>query len=334
MTDTVERSDTTENVALEWLLRQDPSVSWQARRDLAGEPASAWLMERSRVGTTGRGAKLLAMRGDDGQWSGGSFVPAGFDWETIEAVGQPWTATCWALQELREMGIFPATLGDTVSLIGANSEWDHAGEPYWSGEVEECINGRTVAEGSYFGVNMTTLVRRLLGEQQSDGGWNCERAHGSTASSFHSTINVLEGLLVYELAQGGDAASAAARASGEEYLLARGLFRSLRSGETVDPTFLQLLYPHRWHYTVPRALDYFRSSALYSGSAPDPRLAPAIEWLRGRRDERGLFPLDGQLRGAALLAPDARVGAPSPRLTLVGSRVLAWWDAANAGAAS
>jgi len=28
-----------------------------------------------------------------------------------------------------------------------------------------------------------------------DGGWNCEQENGSTRGSFHSTIEVLEGLL-------------------------------------------------------------------------------------------------------------------------------------------
>jgi len=41
------------------------------------------------------------------------------------------------------------------------------GQPYWSGEVEECINGRTVADGA---VDVTPIVLRLLEERQEDGG--------------------------------------------------------------------------------------------------------------------------------------------------------------------
>ena len=52
-----------------------------------------------------------------------------------------------------------------------------------------------MATGAYFGVDMTPLVERLLGEQLADGGWNCEVENGAIVSSFGTTINVLEGLL-------------------------------------------------------------------------------------------------------------------------------------------
>jgi hypothetical protein len=74
-------------------------------------------------------------------------------------------------------------------------------EPFFSGEVEPCINGRTIAIGVYFGQNMDALVDRLLGEQLEDGGWNCEAENGSVRSSFATTINVLEGLLAHQRAR-------------------------------------------------------------------------------------------------------------------------------------
>ena len=46
--------------------------------------------------------------------------------------------------------------------------------------------------------------------EYDDGGWNCERANGSTRSSFHSTINVLEGLLEFERSTAGTPESQAA----------------------------------------------------------------------------------------------------------------------------
>jgi len=52
---------------------------------------------------------------------------------------------------------------------------------------------------------MTSIVERLLGEQMADGGWNCEQENGSTRGSFHTTINVLEGLLEHERASSGSA---------------------------------------------------------------------------------------------------------------------------------
>src|SRR5439155_13574902 len=96
---------------------------------------------------------------------------------------------------------------------------------------EPCINGNVIATGSYFGVDMTPLVERLLSEQLSDGGWICEVETGATVSSFGTTINVLEGLLEHERAIGGSAEVRAARRRGEEYMLERRLFRRKSTGE-------------------------------------------------------------------------------------------------------
>ena len=203
-------------------------------RDLLDAPETEWRAERARVETEGWGARLLACEDADGQWAGGAFFPAGFDAREWREVGQPWTATAFSLSQLREFGLDPSSdrARRTVALIGANSRWDEGGQPYWEGEVEECINGRTVADGAYFGVDVSPIVERLVGERLADGGWNCERANGSVRSSFHSTINVLEGLLEYERATGGTPASRAARRSGEEYLLERHLFRRLEHRRT------------------------------------------------------------------------------------------------------
>ncbi|WP_292247098.1 squalene cyclase, partial [Mesorhizobium sp.] len=217
---------------IEWLLASDPSIRWQVMRDLQDAPEPAWMAERAKVESEGWGARLLACRDEDGQWAGGAFVPAGFTPEEWREHGQPWTATCFSLSQLREFGLDPASdrARRTVDLVGANSRWDEGGQPYWQGEVEECINGRTVADGAYFGIDVSAIVERLIGERLDDGGWNCERANGSLRSSFASTINVLEGLLEFERVTGGTDQSRQARRSGEEFLLERKLFRRLATG--------------------------------------------------------------------------------------------------------
>ena len=94
---------------------------------------------------------------------------------------------------------------------------------------------------------------------------------------------MLEGLLEYERATGGTPESREARASGEEYLLERSLFRRLSTGEPADERFLRFLHPNRWRYDVLRALDYFRAAAALTGAAPDPRLGEAVDHVRSRR---------------------------------------------------
>jgi hypothetical protein len=314
------------SAVVDWLLDSDPSIRWQVMRDLLDAPESEWTAERAKVQTEGWGARLLSFEDEDGQWAGGAFLPRDFDVREWQEVGQPWTTTMSALSQLHEFGLDPSSdrARRAVELIGANSRWEHAGQPYWEGEVEECINGRTVADGAYFGVDVSPIVDRLVGERLGDGGWNCERANGSVRSSFATTINVLEGLLEYERATGGTPASRAARASGEEYLLQRNLFRRLSTGEPADDGFLRFLHPNRWRYDVLRALDYFRSAAALTGAAPDPRLGEALEHVRSRRGDHGTWPLDWRLPGRVWFEVDDGEGEPSRWVTLRALRVLRW----------
>lgn len=316
--------DATADATIEWLLAVDPAIAWQVRRDVLGEPPAAWRADRAAVETQGWGARLLAHQDADGQWAGGSFLPADFTRQLWDREGQPWTSTASTLTQLREFGLVPDSerARRTVELVGRHCRWDHDGQPFWTGEVEECINGRTVADGAYFGVDVSPIVDRLLGERQPDGGWNCERAGGSVRSSFDTTINVLEGLWQHELATGGTPATRAARAAGEEYLLARGLFRRLSTGEPADPAMLDLVYPPRWRFTVLRGLDYFRAT----GARPDPRLADAVELVRSRRRPDGRWPVDRRLRGRVWFELDDGLGRPSPWITLLALRVLRWWE--------
>lgn len=313
---------------IDWLLDpedSDPAIRWQVMRDLLDAPRTQWEAERARVESEGWGAALLALQDPDGQWAGGAFFPADFAFGG-DAPGQPWTATTWSLCQLREFGLQSSDrTRRTVALIGANSRWEHDGQPYWDGEVEPCINGRTVANGAYFGVDMGGLVERLVGERLPDGGWNCEAENGSVRSSFDSTINVLEGLLEFERATGGTPRSRAARASGESYLLERGLFRRASTGEPIEK-YLDLLHPNRWRHDVLRGLDYFRSAAALTGAAPDPRLGEAIDYLRSRQLDDGTWPLDGTPAGRAWFDVDDGPGKPSRWVTLRALRVLRWWD--------
>src|SRR5439155_24134909 len=89
-----------------------------------------------------------------------------------------------------------------IAAVRDNATWHSRGPwrgtPVFAGEVEPCINGLVVAVGSYFGQDVTGIVRRLLGEQMPDGVRNCEQENGSTRGSLHTTINVLEGLLEHK----------------------------------------------------------------------------------------------------------------------------------------
>jgi hypothetical protein len=309
---------------VDWLLDSDPAIRWQVLRDLVKAPGEAVFAERSRVAVEGWGARLLALQGGDGQWDGGACFPArGYDeWDQDE--GQPWTSTLPTLQLLHDFGIDPSSEHARKAIAGVRDgcRWEHAGQPFFSGEVEPCINGRTVTIGVYFGEDVDAIVARLLGEQLEDGGWNCEAERGSVRSSFDTTINVLEGLLAHEHATGGSPKSIAARRRGEEYLLERKLFRRKSTGEAVKPSYLQFSFPPWWHYDVLRALDYFRSA----GDAPDARMDEAIELVRAKQQPDGTWLLENTHPGRVHFLLEDGDGRPSRWNTLRAMRVLDWYD--------
>jgi hypothetical protein len=306
----------------DWLLGSDPALRWQVLRDLSDAPPEAVAAERARVSTEGWGAHLLALRGDDGQWAGGACFPADF-WGS-PSQEQPWTATYPTLELLRELGIDPNAqpVRETIALVAENCRWEHDGQRFFDGEVEPCINGRTVAIGAYFGVDVDGIVARLLDEQLADGGWNCEAENGSVRSSFATTMCVLDGLLEHERATGASAAAVEARRRGENYLLDRQLFRRLSTGAVVEEDWLRFSYPTWWHYDVLRALDYFRAT----GDAPDPRLAEAVALLRSKRQPDGTWLLENTHPGAVHFRMEDGDGQPSRWNTLRAVRVLDWYD--------
>jgi hypothetical protein len=247
--------------AADWLLASDPAIRWQAMRDLLDQPADAVAEERARVAKEGWGARLLALQRPDGRWG--------------DDLSNPEWVTFLALVLLRDMGLDPMSdeARRAVARVRDNITWHWWDRRFFEGEVEPCINGRVLAIGAYFGQDTPPLAERLLGEQVADGGWNCEQENGSTRGSFHSTINVLEGLLEHERATGASPGVTAARQRGQEYLLDRRLLRRRSTGEVIDPAFARLSYPTGYHFDVLRGLDYLRSA----GVGPDERTSEAIE---------------------------------------------------------
>src|SRR5438876_10239005 len=253
-------------------------------RDLTDAPAEEVAAERARVATEGAGARLLALQAADGRWGGAAW-------------NRGWDSTMHVLSLLREMGLDPASTEArrAVGLVRDRVTWQGCGpqecdgNPFFTGEVEPCINGQVGAVGAYFGQDVRGIIDRLLTEQLPDGGWNCEAVNGSTRSSFNTTICVLEALLEYERAGGGIPGVTAARLRGQEYLLERRLFRRRSTGAVIerdrkgDAVWTRLAFPTWWHYDVLRALEYLRSA----GVAPDERVAEAIALAATERDAAG-----------------------------------------------
>jgi hypothetical protein len=311
---------------VDWLLDSDPSVRWQVMRDLTDAPATEVAAERARIATEGVGARLLALQGGDGRWGGAAW-------------NRGWDSTMHVLTLLREMGLDPASseARRALALVRDRVTWQGCGppecdgNPFFTGEVEPCINGQVAASGAYFGQDVRGLVDRLLGEQLPDGGWNCEAAKGSTRSSFNTTICVLEALLEHEQGVGSHPDVAGARLRGQEYLLERRLFRRHSTGQVIErdrkgaTAWTRFAFPTWWHYDVLRGLEYLRRA----GVSHDERVAEAIELVAAKRDGDGRWPLETRHPGRMPVETDAGEGRPSRWNTLRALRVLRWHERAG-----
>jgi hypothetical protein len=316
---------------IEWMLDSDPALKWQVERDILGLPEIDWQKTRALTSSEGFAAKLLALQDEDGQWAGGAYFPTREDARALPYVegekGQPYIATTWTLNSLREWGVDASVLGDTADRLDAGCKWEYDDLPYWGGEVDCCINSFTVSNGAWLGRDMSTLVDWFVEHQLEDGGWNCDWIEGDLRSSFHSTLNALVGLLDYEVRTGKDDKVSDARKRAEEYLLQRRLMFRLSTGEPVGPWLRDLAYPFRWNYSIIRALNYFVSASKFSGDAPDPRLADAMNLLASWANENGRWVTNDRIPGQVWFDVDSPVGEESKWLTFYALRALNWWNA-------
>ena len=300
---------------IDWLLAGDPSVVWQTQRDLLGLPADDWKETRSRVGTEGWGRQLLDRQDADGRWGGGLYGPK-------------WTSTTYTLLLLRRLGLDPRSdravagarvLLDEAAWVGGGVSY-HVGHPH----PEKCINGMVLSIASYFDVDDTRLndiAAYLLGGRLEDGAWNCrDYQPGVRHSSFHTTISVLEGLLLWKRRTGRNSADTALE-SGIEFMLNHHMFRSHTTGEVINEAWTKFSFPPRWYYDVLRGLDHMRDV----GAARDRRAEEAIGLLHQRRRSDGLWPIGPRYSGEVFFRMESGRN-PGRWNTLRALRVLGWWE--------
>ncbi len=302
--------------AVEWLLASDePAIAALARRDLLDEDVRPSLDELRR-GSLVRG--LLAGQRHDG----------GFG---VHVYGK-WGGAHWRLVSLVELGVPP---GEPPLLAALETVLAWLTGPGHRQRIRT-IDGLTRRCGSQEGNALAVacrlgladdervelLARSLAEWQWPDGGWNCDRRASGRRSSFHESLPPLWGLHEYAEATGAVWARDAADRTAELFL-AHGLFRSLRTGEPIHPTWLVAHYPPFWHYDVPQALLILART----GHVRDPRAADALDLLSALRRPDGRWQAGGRWwrppgsAGANVEVVDWGRG-PSPMLTLNALRIL------------
>jgi hypothetical protein len=105
------------------------------------------------------------------------------------------------------------------------------------------------------------------------------------------------------------------------------MFRSLRTGEVIEPRWLRFSFPTFWHYDVLRGLDYLREA----GVKPDDRVREAIAAVIQRRHQNGRWPLNLLHAERIPLQMETEVGMASRWNSLRALRVLRWYRSSLRG---
>jgi hypothetical protein len=303
---------TDQNPVIQWLLAGDPAIRWQTLRDLIG---SDFQIERERIAAEGWGARLLALQDQSGLWAGGIYTPK-------------WTSTTYTMLLLRDFGLPSANwqAQKACQLLLNRGFYRDGGINYSSSlkHSETCVTGLILSILAYFQFEddrIHALADHLIVQQMPDGGWNCQSYKGSTHSSFHTTILVLEGLREYEKFQPRNVEKIQqAQQRAREFLLIHRLFKSHRTGKVARPEFTRFSFPPRWYYDILRALDHFQECS----AERDDRLADAIAIVLKRRAPDGKWRLQNRHPGKSFFEME-NVGEPSCWNTLRALRVLKWW---------
>lgn len=272
------------SAVIEWLLAgEEPSVRLRVLKDLLDRPESDpdVTAARREIGEKGWAAGLLQLQRPEGQWGSG-----GTSWP--ELYRPKYSATNWCLLALAELGARrsdPRIARGAELLLARSADPSDPRHDGMGGEGSEvCFTGNCVRMMTLFGLGEDPRVRRaidwLVADQKEDGGWHC----------FPSATGTLDGweAMAAFAALPPSQRSGGVRSSvdrGAEFFLDRGL---LREGTEPYAPWLRLHYPSHYYYDGLIGLEIV--TAL--GRGDDPRLAPALDWLEGKRNPEGRWNLD------------------------------------------
>lgn len=306
-----------ENV-ITWLLQGDISIQYQTYRDLLDSEKNSL---RNRIATEGWGAEFLSRRLENGHWGYKFYQPK-------------WTSTHYTLLDLKNLGIAPTNplTRQTLNMIFETEKGPDGGiRPIGTVQKSDvCINGMALNYAAYFLMDenkLKSVIDFLLSQQMTDGGFNCQsNRKGAVHSSLHSTISVAEGILEY--ARNGFTYRLKELQHAEqgcrEFMLQHRLFKSDKTGATIDKRMLMLSHPSRWRYDILWALDYFRCA----GVDYDHRMQDAFEVLLKKCSKDGRWPLQAKHPGQTHFDMEEG-GAPSRWNTLRAVRVLKYYGIEN-----
>ncbi len=297
---------------INWLLEGDVAIQYQVYRDLLSDDRGDL---KNRISEEGWGAQFLSKQNSDGHWGKKFYQPK-------------WISTHYTLLDLRNLSIHPINtkISKTINMVLSNEKGNDGGIlPIGADQIcDVCLNGMFLNYASYFKSDLEkikSIIDFILSQKLADGGFNCEynSRKGAVHSSLHSTISVLEGITEFEKNSYNYRLEELleAKQSSIEFILHHQLFRSHRTGTTINNSFLKLPYPSRWYYDILRALDYFQ----YSNTEYDERMQPALDILLQKRNKNKTWNLNAKYPGQVHFDMEI-AGKPSRWNTLRALRVL------------
>lgn len=303
---------------IDWLLDSDPSVKWKVQRDLLECDEKEFDRTRQLISSTGWGAKLLSYQDiDTGLWADGIYGPK-------------WTSTTYTMLSLVKMGLSPDNKQglNSCRLFLDKGHYKDGGINFFkSMHVSElCVTGLILQILAYFAFEderIHTIPEYLLNSQRSDGGWNCEEYRYQVShSSFHTTINVMEGLLSYskKYRQYSQAINESLHAA-VEFLLQHEVYKSSTTKEVFDTRMTYMAYPQRWKYDAFRCLDFLVDFEF----GYDERFEDAISLLYKRRTKDGFWKMEGKYSGKVFFdfEPYGKISKINTHRAL---RIMKWYE--------
>lgn len=264
-----------------WLTgpKADPSVRARFWMEVDGRTSRDPGVRKalSEIGRTGWAASLLAFQFPDGHWA----TPGS---SAQELYRPKYVVTNWQAIVLADLGMTRADprIARTAELI--LDRWSVKGGDLDGSSGEICVAGNAVRTLTRFGYLDHPAVQATIGwiaaSQKDDGGWHCFPSKTGTLDGWEGLAALAE---IPEDRRDGAVREAIQR--GAEFYLRRHL---MDEGRTRYAPWFRIHYPNHYYYDLLVGLRMM----VRLGYAHDPRLAPALRWLRQKRRKDGTWALE------------------------------------------
>ena len=267
-----------------WLAgpKSDPSVRARFLLEVEGRPPHDPRVRAAvqAIGREGWAESLLAFQWPDGHW----VTPGTSDGELYRP---KYIVTNWLAIVLADLGMTrkDPRIRRTAELL--LDRWSRKAGDLSGASGEVCVTGNAVRTLIRFGYLDHPVVERsiawIVRTQKPDGGWHCFPSRTGTLDGWEGLAALAE-----IPPESRDESIRRSIERGAEFYLRRHL---MEEGGIRYPPWFRIHYPNHYFYDVLVGLRILTRL----GYGADPRLAPALRWLRSRRGRDGTWSLDAAL---------------------------------------